>query len=149
MTQRKTEEPTNVDNEPASVDNPLSAEDAIAAISKTKTADVGQTAEKDARGFVRVFDKRQLVGKPFTIVDWEENLEEFGWLAIVHIVTTNKKALFFKDGSTGVYQQLQELRKKQITNMISCPKGLRVSVYPNPTGFGDSQTFYLDESSSF
>lgn len=132
--------------ESTDVKAPLSAADAILAARKAQhnIAD-NATVEVDERGFTRVFDKKGLLGKPFTIIDWEDNVEEFGWTATIHIVQ-GKNALFFKDGSTGVYEQLKALKAKGIETMISCPRGLRVSEYDNPHGEGRSRTYYLDDS---
>lgn len=140
-----TESTTEITN----VAQPMSATEAIEAARKAQRTSISGTAavETDDRGFVRLFNKAALVGKPFTIIDWEENLEDFGWAAIVHLVTRGGKALFIVDGSTGIYEQLKDIRNKTgNTVMLECPKGLRVSDYDNPVGEGRSRTYYLDDS---
>jgi hypothetical protein len=129
------------------VAQPLTAAEAIAAAKTTPRTKVNETQEVNDRGFVKVYDKMTLVGKPFLVIDWEENLGESYWYADVHIVMNNR-ALYFTDGSTGVYEQLKKLRDdKGVTTMIDCPKGLRVSKYRNPVDPERiSSTYYLDDN---
>ena len=86
---------------------PLTASDAIAAAAKAQKASlVGATdAQVNERGFTRVFDKDALIGKPFIIVDWDMVPGEYGMMYDVNIVRGNK-ALWFRDGGTGVPAQL-------------------------------------------
>lgn len=146
MVSRNRDELQGSTTENATADAPMDAAAAIRAAKKAAYS-VADTAEKviDERGFERVFDKKALVGKAFVIVDFEDNVEEFGWTMTVRIVMGNK-ALFFKDGSTGIRQQLIALQSRGMQSMISCPRGLRVSEYQNPYGDGMSKTYYLDDS---
>jgi hypothetical protein len=123
----------------------LSAEDAIKA-AMGATASVADSAEPtiDDRGFTRVFDKSVLVGKPFTIVDYDQVPGEFGMMSVVHAVS-GKQAFYFQDGGTGIPDQLLKLREKGLTQLIRCPRGLRKSTYKNPHGEGMSTTFYIDD----
>lgn len=124
---------------------PLSAADAVKAARTASKAAVAGEVEVNERGFTRVFDKDKLVGRPFVIVDWEDEPGEYGMVATINIVIGDKP-LFFKDGSTGVYQQLKAMRDKGVTQWIDCPKGLRVSTYKNRYNNEDSKTYYLDEN---
>jgi|SRR5882672_5107006 len=128
---------------------PMTAAEAIAAARKSATHDVtSDNANVDELGYARVFDKNSLVGRPFTIIDWEDNIEEFGWVATVHIVS-GAKALYFKDGSeVGVYAQLKALKEKGISTMIRCPKGLRSSQYDNQYDGRPTTTFYIDDNAA-
>jgi len=126
---------------------PLSAADAIAAAAKAQKSSLAGATEGQVneRGFTRVFDKDSLIGKAFTIVDWDMTPGEYGMMYDVNIVRGNR-ALWFRDGGTGVPAQLLKLADGGVREMISCPKGLRKSVYPNPHGEGMSTTYYLDEN---
>lgn len=127
----------------------LSAADAIAAAKAAKKAPVVST-EVDDRGFARVFDKKKLVGKSFTIIDWEELYEPMSDYYYAHVrIVLGDKALFFTDASRtkGVYPQVRDLSAAGKLEMSFWPKGLAMSEYQNPSGEGMSRTFFLDDSS--
>ena len=137
---------TNTDSTETQQATPLSADDAIRALTTSRLGAVSITEEeKDDRGFIRVYDKEKLVGVGFTIVDWSEELTDYGVAVAVRLVTRSKKALYFTDSGAGIREQLRKVAtEKGVTQMIVCPKGLTVSRY---TYEGQSvKTFYIDTS---
>lgn len=124
---------------------PITAAQAIEMAKRAQGTTLTST-DVDEQGFTRIYDKDALVGKAFTIVDFEEDMGEYGLVGVVRIVR-GSKALVFKDGSTGVYAQLTAMREAgTLTFPLRCPKGLRVSRYEFDGR--PASTYYLDDNAS-
>lgn len=123
----------------------ISAADALAAVKAAQKTTLAH--EVDDHGYTWARDKSKLIGKNFTIVDWEDSYEpeKDTWFAVVHIVMGDKTLVFQDSSTVGIRQQLIDLKAAGTETMIACPRGLRVSEYDNPYG-GRSKTFYLDNS---
>lgn len=121
----------------------------------------GQTVTADAEtmgdGFVKLIDKKQLVGVPFFIVKgtFTEGVGKFGEKVTIRVITKDKRKFFFSDGSTGIYSQLRKLVPEARTfGGVECPKGLRESAFHwddklkqiTKDGEPNSSTFYIDVS---
>lgn len=113
----------------------------------TDSADLGN-------GFtvLRKNDKRRLVGVPFLILSVDFLPGDFGKdFASMMIVTKGGEKLIVNDGSTGIADQLLQLRARINGPMrgIVCKHGLRVSDYEYEDTDGmriPASTYYLDTS---
>ena len=77
-----------------------------------------------------VGDKTDLLGVPFVIamIRWNDTTD--GTFVSVMAFKEDGTKIVFNDGSTGIYQQLQNYTTKhQRDTGIACPKGLRKSDY--------------------
>lgn len=124
----------------------LTADEAVALLANNgmPTTIVRSEPELDDKGFERIFEKEQLIGRSFTIISWELLFGERSEYAHIRIVM-NKKPYCFRDGSTGIFEQLKALADKNVSSMILCPRGLRVSKYTGPNG-DPAETYYINDS---
>lgn len=104
-------------------------EDAMAFMAERYGA-VEAITERLGNGFSILKDKKPLVGVPFYILYTDLIDGEFGEFATMAVITadTNQRRFIVNDGSTGIYQQVTELREQRAGGFF-VPQGLRESTY--------------------
>lgn len=76
------------------------------------------------------FDKDNLVGTEFVVIDWRELGGTFGNYAFVEIVTRDNKHGFFTDGGTGILPKLIDVQMATGRKSgLYAPRGLTRSEY--------------------
>lgn len=103
-------------------------------------------------GFSVLDDKMRLIGAELVIVKYGEHKSDKndGTFATIHVVTRDGGKWIVNDGSTGIRDQLRELKDKAGTVCpLYVPKGLRVSEYDYKDDKGNTskaRTYYLNTS---
>lgn len=103
-------------------------------------------------GFSVLDDKMRLVGIQFIVVKFSVHKSEKngGEFSTLHVVTDTKEKWIVNDGSTGIHEQMKELKEKMgAVCPLLVPRGLRVSEYDYTDGKGNTSraaTFYLNTS---
>jgi hypothetical protein len=131
-----------------------SFDDAIALIERTY-GDVLDAAEEIGTGFVKLENKNRLLGVPFVILNFTPSVGDFvddngqpQYFVAVRLMTSTGEKLWFTDGGTGIYRQLEDLHVRSNRNGgIYVREGLRVSQYKWVDDKGNEQpgeTFYLN-----
>lgn len=100
--------------------------------------------------------KDNLIEVPFVIYDWRivestkfdkdrnPDSEGGGEYVEIKLKTADNEKHFFSDGSTGILMQVKRWMEKGIHPPLACPKGLRVSRYPNPyKPTEEAATYYI------
>lgn len=129
--------------------------DAAMALVTEAYGDVLDAAEEIGSGFTKLENKNRLVGLTFLIVTYTfsdgDFRDENGFLqkfVSVRIVTRTGEKLWFTDGGTGIYRQLEDLSVRSGRNGgVLVTDGLRVSEYTWIDDKGNEQpgvTHYLN-----
>lgn len=115
--------------------------DAAVKAVESRGGTVANIADELGDGFSKVEDKDLLVGIPFMILDFRFNESEYGdQYVTVSCMTKANEKLIFNDGSSGVRDQLFNLKDRPNRTFL-VPHGLRKSQYdicadclrPHPT----------------
>lgn len=105
-------------------------------------------------GFSVLDDKRKLVNVPFVLLDYKFSEGDYNKgpdgvgaeFAICRVVTQSGEKFLFTDGSTGICEQVKDLRRRGIPGGVLCEKGISVSEYDWYNEKGEktpAKTFYL------
>jgi len=131
-----------------------SFEDAVALVERT-FGDVLDAEDEIGTGFVKLENKNRLLGVPLVILNFTLSVGDYvgddgqpQYFAAVRVVTAAGEKLWFTDGGTGIYRQLEDLHVRSRRNGgIYVKEGLRVSKYDWTDSNGNKQpgeTFYLN-----
>lgn len=108
-------------------------------------------AEVLGNGFEILDNKMRLVDVEFVIVRYGEHKSDKGskgTFATIHVITSNGNKYVVNDGSTGIQEQLKEIKEEHgRVAPLYVPRGLRVSEYDYTDEKGNTskaQTFYLN-----
>lgn len=96
---------------------------------RTGVVNVGDVA---GDGYVLTRDKEVLLNIPLLLIDWKEleDPETQRRYASMRIITSDGRKFRINDGSTGIFQQLKQIRDKyNLTTGIAVPKGFFKSEY--------------------
>lgn len=83
-------------------------------------------------GYILTRDKEQLVNVPFVVIDWRDVVDDATarMYATIRLITSDGRKYRINDGSTGIYQQLTEIRDRHgLSRGIAVAKGLFKSEY--------------------
>lgn len=127
--------------------------EAAASLLETKMGPLTDVADDLGDGFavLATEDKARLVKVPLIFIDWRFTLGDQGEFVSAHVITKSGDKYIVNDGSTGIYQQLQEYTERTgKEGGLFASHGLRRSDYTyqdkNDGKMKPATTYYIDTS---
>jgi hypothetical protein len=116
-----------------------------------ETGNVTSAADVLGNGYSILEDKSKLLNEPFMIVKYGVHPSELNGkvFTTIHVLTKGGDKYVVNDGSTGIHQQLMDLKTEMGTICpLMVPRGLRVSEYdyedPKNGSKTKAKTYYIN-----
>ena len=110
--------------------------DEAMALTRETHGDISDASEEIGDGFALLSneDKAKLIGVPLLLMEWRENMGDFGPFMSIRLVARNRDGSMAKyilnDGSTGIAEGLRQFTQRTgKTGGLALRNGLRVSEY--------------------